>query len=342
MLQKDTLQFLSKLTPNKIGNALAILISYYVSLLIKKPIVWGKPFTLSIEPTTHCNLGCPECPSGLKSFSRPTGHMNSIVLDTVLQETSKHLMYMYFYFQGEPYMHPEFCDMVSKANQKGIYTVTSTNAHFLTPRKAADTVRSGLSRILISVDGTTQDVYSQYRVHGQLHKVLEGIRNLVQAKKEAASSTPHIIIQFLVVKPNEHQIEDVYKLANELGVDDVKLKSAQIYTYKDGNHLIPENEAYSRYKQNKDGTYSIKNKLLNQCWKMWHSAVITWDGNMVPCCFDKDASYTMGNITKHSIHDIWHNKSYTSFRTKLLKSRKEIDICTNCTEGTKVWVNEAI
>jgi radical SAM protein with 4Fe4S-binding SPASM domain len=72
---------------------------------------------------------------------------------------------------------------------------------------------------------------------------------------------------------------------------------------------------------------------------MWHSAVITWDGNVVPCCFDKDAKYSMGNVQTETFQDIWNNSKYNSFRANLLKSRSSIDICTNCSEGTKVWAD---
>jgi MoaA/NifB/PqqE/SkfB family radical SAM enzyme len=99
--------------------------------------------------------------------------------------------------------------MVKYAHDKGIYTATSTNAHYLTDEKAKKTVESGLDRLIISIDGTTQDVYQQYRVGGNLDKVLEGARNIVKWKKALKSKTPFVFFQFLVVKPNEHQIEDI-------------------------------------------------------------------------------------------------------------------------------------
>jgi hypothetical protein len=45
----------------------------------------------------------------------------------------------------------------------------------------------------------------------------------------------------------------------------------------------------------------------------------------------------MGNLSKEDFNSIWRGKAYTSFRKQLLKGRKEIDICKNCSEGTKVW-----
>jgi radical SAM protein with 4Fe4S-binding SPASM domain len=315
-----------------------VLSSYYYSRYTKNATQWGMPFTISIEPTTNCNLGCPECPSGLKVFSRNTGNIEMDTYTKMMEQVHHNLLYLYFYFQGEPYMHPQFLELVRIAKEKKIYTVTSTNAHFLTERKAKETIESGLDRIIISIDGTTQEVYENYRRGGTLTKVIEGAKNLVRYKKELKSKTPHIIIQFLVVKPNEHQIEDIYKLAEDIGVDEVKLKTAQIYDYKDGNELIPSIEKYSRYKKNKEGLYALKNKLLNHCWKLWHSSVITWDGLVVPCCFDKDATHQLGDIKQRTFSEIWNNEKYMNFRKSVLKSRSEIDICTNCTEGTEVWV----
>jgi MoaA/NifB/PqqE/SkfB family radical SAM enzyme len=242
-----------------------------------------------------------------------------------LDEIGDKLIYLYFYFQGEPYLHPRFLELVKEASQRNIYTVTSTNAHFLTERKAKETVESGLDRILISIDGTTQETYEQYRVGGSLEKVIEGTKNLVKARRDAGSPTPHIIFQFLVVRPNEHQIEDVKKLAVEIGVDEVKLKTAQVYDYRHGHDLIPTLDRYSRYSAQKNGTYRIKNELLNHCWKLWHSCVITWDGRIVPCCFDKDAQHQLGDLNTKKFNEIWQSDLYRSFRSRVLKSRAEIE-----------------
>jgi radical SAM protein with 4Fe4S-binding SPASM domain len=247
------------------------------------------------------------------------------------------LTYLTFYFQGEPYLHPSFLDMVRYASGRGIYTATSTNAHYLKDDVARQTVESGLDRLIISIDGTTQDTYSAYRVGGTLDKVVEGARNVLEWKKKLHSKTPHVVFQFLVVKPNEHQIPEVYALARKLGVDQVALKTAQIYDYEQGSPLIPLQDKYARYRKNDDGTYSVKNKLLNHCWKMWQGCVITWDGRVVPCCFDKDAHYVLGDLSKQSFREIWNGEAYRQFRSTLLRSRQEIEMCRNCTEGTKIW-----
>jgi radical SAM protein with 4Fe4S-binding SPASM domain len=334
----DSLNLVSKITFKKAWNALKVLGSYQISKWTGKPVQWGYPVSISFEPTTSCNLRCPECPSGLREFTRPTGMLDQTFFNNTIDDIHQHLLYLIFYFQGEPFLHPHFLDMVKYAHEKGIYTATSTNAHYLTDEKAKQTVESGLDRLIISVDGTTQEVYQQYRVGGKLDKVLEGAAHIVKWKKQLKSKTPFIFFQFLVVKPNEHQIEEIKKLGAEIGVDQVRFKTAQVYDYQqDPNQLIPTIQKYSRYKKDKQGNNVVKSGLSNHCWKLWHANVITWDGLVVPCCFDKDAMHQLGNLKNQSLKQIWNNDNYKQFRKELMTSRKNIDICSNCSEGLKVW-----
>ena len=236
----DTFNLISKLTPSRLWNGFKVLSSFYISRFTSKPVQWGLPVSISFEPTTSCNLRCPECPSGLRAFSRPTGMLQKDFFTQTIDDIHKQLLYLIFYFQGEPYLNTSFLDMVKYASSKGIYTATSTNAHYLTDEAARKTVESGLDRLIISIDGTTQEVYQQYRVGGNLGKVIEGAKNIVKWKKQLNSKTPFVFFQFLVVKPNEHQIEDIKRLAKEVGVDEVRFKTAQVYDFEnDPNNLIP-------------------------------------------------------------------------------------------------------
>jgi len=336
-VNQDRINLARKLTPRRVFNMGRVLSSYYAARATGKPVQWGLPFSVSFEPTTSCNLRCPECPSGLRAFTRPTGMLQPAFFERVIDELAPDLLYLIFYFQGEPYLNPSFLDMASYASRKGIYTATSTNAHYLHDENARRTVESGLDRLIISIDGSTQETYQQYRIGGKLEKVLEGARNVVAWKRKLGTSTPHVIFQFLVVRPNEHQIEEVRQLGRDIGVDEVRLKTAQIYDYAEGSDLIPTQDQYARYRKGDDGRWHIKNKLLNHCWKLWHACVITWDGQVVPCCFDKDASHRLGDLSQTGFREIWQSAPYQRFRQAVLRSRSEIDICQNCTEGLKVW-----
>ena len=328
----------STLSIPKLWNAGKVLFSFYCSRVRGRPVIMGLPFAISVEPTTACNLGCPECISGLRAFTRQTGSIQTSFFKKVVDSIHETLIYLNFYFQGEPYLHKDLFDMIRYAADKGIYTSTSTNAHFLDDERARKTVESGLSRLIISIDGADQETYSQYRVGGDLNKVMAGTANLIRWKKSLRSHTPFVVFQFLVVRPNEHQVDQVRQMAASLGVDEVWVKTAQVIDYtNDPNRLIPLEQKYSRYKKDKSGQVLPVNAMPDYCWKMWHSQVITWNGFVVPCCFDKDAQHPMGNLNEQSLQEIWESKNYEEFRQELLKSRKNIDICSNCSEGIKVW-----
>jgi radical SAM protein with 4Fe4S-binding SPASM domain len=326
----DSIQIIKYISVKRIANLIALKSSYLLSRILKKSVLFGKPFSLSIEPTTACNLGCPECPSGLKKFTRQTGKLDLDFHEKMLDQVGKQVFYINYYFQGEPFLHPQFLEIIKQAKQKNIYTATSTNAHFIDKIKAEEIILSGLDRLIISIDGLTQETYENYRVFGKLEKVIEASKLLVEAKRKLKSKTPHLIFQFLAVKQNEHEVKNVFTLANQLNINEVRIKTAQLYDYKNGNVLMPENEEYSRYKRKSDGTFVLKYQTGNHCWRMWSSSVLTWDGKIVPCCFDKDAQHILGSISETNFLDVWKSKKYQNFRKSILKNRNSIDICQNC------------
>lgn len=328
----DFIHYVTVLNSKKIGNIFLNYISYIFSIIFKKSIHWGMPVSASIEATTNCNLQCVECPSGQRKFSRPTGSISIDNFKKYLDPISHYLTYLIIYFQGEPYLNKFFFEMVRYAKTKRIYTATSTNGHFLNDENAKKTIESKLDKLIISLDGTDQETYSSYRKNGNFDNVISGIKNLVEWKTKLKSTSPYIIIQFLVLKTNEHKITEIKQLAKDLQVDELQLKTAQIYGYKNDNSLIPSNGKYSRYFIGAEGKVVLKKKIKNRCLRLWQSLVITWDGDIVPCCFDKDAEYKMGNLNKELFKKIWRNSSYKNFRKKVISNRNKIEICCNCSE----------
>jgi radical SAM protein with 4Fe4S-binding SPASM domain len=319
-------------------NFFKLLISYRISRMTGNVIHWGRPVSISIEPTNYCNLHCPECPSGQRLLTRERGFIPPETFKKIIDQLSPELHWLTFYFQGEPYLHPGFYEMVRYAKSKNIRVSTSTNGHFLDASNAAATIRSGIDRLIISLDGADPKAYSAYRIGGSYVKVIQGIKEIVRQKNELGSGKPSVVLQFLVLKSNQHQIRDIKELGTELGVSRVELKSAQFYDFEQGNPLMTDISRYSRYEKcterSPDGAlFKIKNRLPRHCFRMWSSTVFTWDGWVVPCCYDKDAAFKMGNIREKPFNDIWNSKIYDNFRNKIIHTRQEIDICKNCAEG---------
>lgn len=292
---------------------------------------------MSIEPTTACNLGCPHCPSGLKQFSRPIGKVQVKDFEKYINQIYKTTAYLTLYFQGEPYLNPHFHQLVKIAKSKKMFVATSTNAHFLDPKRAKQTIESGINQIIISIDGLSQDTYKKYRINGELKKVIEGTQNLMDAKRDCPKSKTHVIWQFIVFAHNEHEANLVKEEALKLGVDEVRIKSAQIYDSQNSADWLPTNPQYRRYKV--DGNkLKLKASMAGHCKRLWTNPVVTWDGQVVPCCFDKDATHNLGHLNDNNFKDIWKGKAYDIFRKNLKKGRQNIDICSNCSEGVKVWL----
>ncbi|MCF8332151.1 MAG: SPASM domain-containing protein, partial [Bacteroidales bacterium] len=325
----DNFNLIKKVTVARAWNYFLLELSYRISIIKKKPLNWALPSFFSVEPNNTCNLSCPECPAGGGYMARPSGYMSWDIFKHTIDQFSKTAIYLNLYFQGEPFLHSGIFNMIKLAQQKKLYVTSSTNAHFLDRETCSRIIESGLDKLVISLDGVDQKTYQLYRKGGNIDKVMEGIKNIVFAKKKTGSRKPFIELQFLVLGSNEHQTKDIRKLARKLNVDKLSLKTAQIYDYQKGNVFIPENEAYSRYKEVSPGKYVIKSKLPNRCHRMWSSCVVTQSGEIVPCCFDKDAKHQMGNIIISSLKEIWYSEDYQQFRQRILSDRNSIEMCRN-------------
>jgi radical SAM protein with 4Fe4S-binding SPASM domain len=319
-------------TFSRLLNYLGLRFSYSLSVLRGYPLFYGAPMAVSIEPTTACNLRCPECPSGTGTLKRPGGKLSLKQFESILAKLPTQTSWLTFYFQGEPYLNRDFPEMVKLAKKRRMFVSTSTNGHVLDIDNARKTIASGLDKIIISIDGSDAETYLDYRKGGDFEKVIAGVKRLTKLKRELKSPSPLVVIQFLVFRQNEHQIKDIATLSRSLGADVLELKTAQHYDYEDGNPYMTSIDKYSRYRKKKTGKYAIKGKMHKHCWRMWSSCVITWDGSIVPCCYDKNAEHCYGNLQQKDFKDIWKGNEAGKFREQLWRSRKEIDICSNCHE----------
>lgn len=320
-------------------NSVKILISFGFSRILRKPIVWGMPISYSIEPTNHCNLKCPECPSGLGALTRPLGLLKTDDFKKWIDEIKYTGFYVQLFFQGEPYINKNLPEMIKYAQENKIYVSVSTNGHFINENNVDTILEHAPDKLIYSVDGLDEESYQNYRVGGTFAQVDSALRSLVKRKKELKKKKPFIEFQFIVMKQNEHLLDEVRKYCKEIGVDKLVFKTMQISSYENALKFLPSNKKFRRYIV-EDNSFRIKFEIKNHCFALWRTAVITWDGKVVPCCFDKDADYSFGSLDGKSIHDIWLSENYNNFRQSVLDDRKKNKMCTNCTEGLKVNILE--
>ncbi len=330
---------LKYLTPSRAFNVVKIVSSFAVSRLIRKPIVWGMPISYSVEPTNHCNLKCPECPSGLGALTRPLGMLSVDDFKIIIDQIKDTGFYVQLYFQGEPYINKNLPEMIKYAQSRNIYISISTNGHYVNEKTVNNIVENAPDKLIFSMDGLDEESYRNYRVGGSFKKADDGLRMLIKKRNELGKQKPFVEFQFIVMKQNEHLLDDVIKYGNDVGVDKVVFKTMQVSSYENALHFLPTNQKYSRYKIN-NGSFNIKNKLKDHCFALWRTSVITWDGTVVPCCFDKDANFALGELNENSMKDIWTSEPYQNFRQGVLNSRKGLSMCSNCTEGLKINILE--
>jgi len=312
----------------KYANMLKLAASYYISKLAKRDLVWGMPYSLGVELTNHCNLSCPCCASGSGTNNRERGYISQDLFRKIVDELSAYTISTMFYFQGESMLHPAFFDMLRQASTMGV--IISTNGHYLDENNCKLLAGSRFRKIIVSLDGITEETYTKYRVNGDLSKVLDGIL-LLNAELSKSRSNNKLELQVLVNRYNEGELESIKEYGRSLGLK-VSFKSMQITGVKDSGSFLPLESRYSRYLI-REGSLEIRSSLANHCYRLWTNPVITWDGKVLPCCFDKDAQYIMGDISKQSLKEIWKGPEYSTFRKRLIQNRAGIDICNNCSEG---------
>lgn len=290
------------------------------------------PPAVSIELSTLCNLACPGCHTGTGLLTRRRGLMDTGLAGLIAEELKPFTRSAWLYYQGEPFMHPALFEIVRL--YRGMNTVISTNGHFLDEENCRKVVTSGLTRIIISFDGITQDAYGRYRRNGDLATVMEGVVRLAEARRRSRSSVT-IEIQFLLGRHNEHQEDDVRSFAKSEGLM-FRVKSMQVPEGMTKEDWMPRNSRRSRYR-NEMGVLVPARSSPSGCLRMWTSCVITLDGDIIPCCYDKNADHKMGNIREESLGKIWQGERYRAFRTMVMRERSSVEMCRTCPQGTRIF-----
>lgn len=324
--------YINNISTKRIINYFKILYSFFISRISKRYFLYGKPLFISVEISSLCNLQCPECVIGKRMTSRKNKFSDIDVYKKLISEIGDSLLCAIFYFQGEPLLNENIGEYIRIAKRYGIYTMTSTNGQLMTAEKAENIVESGLDRIIVSIDGISQESYQKYRKGGQLSKAIDAIRMLNKAKEKSGKKYPVIEVQFIVFRFNENEIDDFKKEALKWGADKAVIKSAQIEDPDSSPEMVTSIDKYCRYKK-VNGKYVIKKSVEKACFRAWSGAVVTADSNIVPCCFDKKEEFIYGNLKdEENFISIWKGEKAVKFRSSLLADRKSFKICNNCNE----------
>ena len=360
--------FAIAMTPSYL-NASYSVFSYAAKRYAAIPAIPPLPAAISVELSSRCNLTCPECVTGTGLLRRKNSFISYDLASEIAAQLRGRALSAWLSFQGEPMMHPDFFRMLELF--EGMNPVISTNGHFLDIESCTRLAGSPLKRIIISYDGVTRETYGMYRRGGDHTLVREGIIRLAAAIRENRSRLK-MVLQFLVHRGNEHEIPFAAGFARSVGAG-FRVKSMQVLDPDRAGEWMPSDHRLARYACGEGGGPGSAGDSRSRhagseagasgsdghgtaqivcgeggipvngpartrgCLRMWTSAVITTDGDVVPCCFDKNGLHTMGNLAGMSFSEIWRGKKYESFRENVMRDRKLVDICSNCPEGRRLF-----
>ena len=295
-----------------------------------KLILESMPYQIDIEPTNICNLHCPLCSTGTNESTREKGILQLENFKKLIDDIKDFVLQISLQNWGESTMVKDFPKMVRYATDAGIFSRVSTNFSVkYTEEYLKELLKSGLGRIVIDVDGTTQEVYEKYRVGGNLKTVLDNTEKAIKMKHEMNLKYPIIQTRMIVNKFNEHQLDDFKELSKKLEVDEMELGNIQLNPNTSAEKWLPKNKQYVY------STY-LGERRTTPCHWPWSGMVINWDGAVDACSIIDDPNASFGNIFESNIKSIWNNEYYISARSTWSKNPQtgKFVICNMCKNDT--------
>jgi len=145
-------------------------------------------------------------------------------------------------------------------------------------------------------------------------------------------------LQFIVMKHNEHQIERMREIARDLGVDRFIEKTVGVHAgdpafQRLAADLLPADLSRSRYEKCDDGAYALKGEPPCGCEYIYSTMVVNSNGDVVPCCYDIESEYVMGNVFETPLAEIWRGEAFREFRKRVAHGRGSVRMCKFCPEG---------
>lgn len=285
--------------PRKLANALGAELGY--RLRTRDPI--GDPTALIVDLTTHCQLRCPLCPTGLAREGRARQHIPVEAFRRLVDRYARTSLRLFLTDWGEPLLHPQAAELIAYAEARGLWTAISTNGLFLPDELAAGLVAARLSHATFSIDGATQESYARYRVRGELDTVLANLTRLVAARNHAGSRRPHVTWQFLVFRHNQHEVDAARAKARELGVA-FDARGAGLGVHGETPHRAPSSpEALAwlvddpRWPESHAYFDASRPYLEDRhCWWLWKALVVSPNGSAPPCCCTFEERDDVGNV----------------------------------------------
>lgn len=285
-------------------------------LLAGRTHLRGKPVHLKLELTNFCNLACPMCPH--KTMQRSVGYMKPSLFRRILDEAAPELEFAYVHHLGESLFHPHLPELVAYGSRLGVAMGLSTNATFLTERKGAALLSSGLRFLVISLDATSEESYATMRTGGDFAQTMQHVdRFLSQAASHPDLS---IVVQMIVSSQNQHEVQAFARRFPR----HVVFKEA-----RDWAGQVPLGTLRPRTTPSSPPQPEPPPSL--PCRLPFTELTVLWNGQVVPCANVFEAVNVLGDLSVQSVSDVWNGPPAQKLRrAHLQKHVQAIPICNTC------------
>lgn len=328
-------------------------ISLYNSNLISEKILFPifpksvfYPRFIEIEVSTYCNLRCKMCEHTY--WREKQQHMSFNQLQSIVNQFPN-LKWIGLTGIGESFLNPEFKKMVEFVKDKKLYLELYDNFYLINKNFAEMLVKTGVDRMIVSLDAATASTYRKLRPGSDFNRVIKNIKNLRLVKKSSKAYYPEIIFHYIISKDNIHEVLPYISLVKKLMCKESTsiLFTGVLHAFPEIKNMVVEvpdklvNEANAKCE--KLGIKVAWNRNIGEAvdpiikCNEWTMPFIFVDGTVIPCCATNEANKRkyqiktgMGNIFKEPFKKIWYGSKYKSLR-KMIHEGKTPAACKHCT-----------
>jgi MoaA/NifB/PqqE/SkfB family radical SAM enzyme len=286
-----------------------------------KPISEGYPIALNIEATNYCNLNCIMCPRD--KMKRKIGMMECGLFKKIINESRDYVDFVWLHLFGESLFHKDIFKMIAFAVKADIKVGLSTNATLLSKKNICDLLKSNLNILIISLDNPSKTTYQKVRKGGDYEQVEKNVIFFLNQLKNVENK-PIVILQMidLDICPIKEQIAFKNKYT------EYSNKYSNIYIkIKDFCNWGGQDDAINQLSNERDFKIPVSNL---KCFEPWRALTIYCDGTVVPCCFDFDGSYILGDVKHDTIKSIWNGVKIQELRKSFQIGKSRINLCEFC------------
>lgn len=321
-------------------------IKYGNDIRTRKIINSSFPPQIAFQASAYCNTNCQLCPVGLNLDGPERGFLEFDRFKSIIDDTKQYLTRIDFGDWGEPFLNPNIFDMIEYAEAQKVMAAASTNLHsFKDEGDLGKILDSGLSFLVISLHGVSQESYEAYQPGKNLEQTVDKIKTLISMKGKLKKTTPIVDFMFAITRKNQHEIDLMHQFAGALGGDSIAYPASlnlrfymnDVQTLKDlttewaleAKRLPHDTGAFGKDRATLLYEAVLKDNMttfeeLDQhkhtgrhfCLDPWRSLVVNWDGTVCLCCVDY-SKYSMGDTKTDSIVEIWNNEKYQAIRKYL-------------------------